>query len=86
MLNDYELNENIACLVYADIKFNNGTKAIINAWVIVEDKMTFTNGDFRIASENCDIDHDALRPQEKSFVSDCLDTLEEIEEWEISII
>lgn len=79
-LQDYELNDQSSCLVFANITFNNGVKANINAWVIVEDDMTFLNGDFRIASDDFEIDHDGLRPNERTFVSDCLDTLAQIDD------
>lgn len=80
ILIDYELNDSASCLVNVDITFNNNVKANINAWVTVEDDMTFLNGDFRIASENFEIDHDGLNPRERTFVSDCLDTLAQVDD------
>jgi len=78
VLLDYELNTQTSCLIVATMIYNGGVEAHINAWITVEDNMNFLNGDFRIASVNFDIDHDGLRPNERTFVSDCLDTLGQI--------
>lgn len=81
-LEDYELDNNTDVLVYADIRFNDNVYASVQAWVTVEDDMKINKGDFRIASENCEIDHDGLIPNKASFISDCLDTLQQVEDNE----
>ncbi len=79
-LQDYELNNMSSVLVYTKITFNNGVKADIQAWVTIEDDMKIIKGDFRIASIDYEIDHDGLQPTKNTFVADCLDTLQQIED------